>query len=109
MENVEIAREEEVVTEKEPGMDLEGKKALQAENFASINQQRGPNTVRKTNRDMDRFIGFLEEKGEKKNPEELEPVVLDTYIGNYIKELKRKYGGDYKPDSISSVHGSLDW
>lgn len=108
VENMEVAREEEVQNEEDQGMNMEELKALQAENFDFINKQRAPNTVRKTCRDIDRFISFLENKGEKRKPEKMEPARLDIYIGNYMKELKRKDGGDYEPDSISSVHGSLD-
>lgn len=96
----------------EPNIDLisveEELNRLQDENFQFIRKQKSASTVRKTDKDVARFILYLRAKYEERNPEELDPRILDVHLSCYLKDLNKQDGGEYEPDSVTAVYGSLD-
>lgn len=89
-------------------MNKEDLRELQDENFAFIKKQKSAATVRKTEKHKDRFIEFLRDRNEHRMPEEIEPVELDVYLGNFVKKVQKLDGNDYEPDSVTSIYGSID-
>lgn len=81
---------------------------LQTENFEFIKKQKSASTLRKTEKDVERFILYLETLREPRKPEQIEPRSLDVYISTYMKDLKKQNGGEYEPDSITAIFCSMD-
>lgn len=90
------------------GMDAEAFAALREENFGFMNNLKSTSTVRKTAKNVERFVTYLRGKGETKNPEDIEPKVLDVLLGGFIRGLTKLDGDEYEPDSITSMFGSID-
>lgn len=96
----------EVMDDGENDFDIVG--ALEKENFEFVRAQKAGSTVRKTERDTQRFIQYLQAQNEENLPEALVPKRLNTYISSYLRNQKRLDGTDYEPDSITSIYGSID-
>ena len=84
--------------------------ADKSELLTYIKAQQNKNTVRKTQSDASRFIEWLKEypRSETRPVQTLEPEILDNYIGQYLLSVKRKDGTDYEPDTLTSIHRSID-
>ena len=75
-----------------------------------IKGQQNKNTVRKTQNDALRFTQWLKDhpRSETRPVHTLEPEILDNYVGQYLLSVKRKDGTDYEPDTLTSIHRSID-
>ena len=68
-----------------------------------VQGNRNRNTTIKTKRETARFKKYLEEKEEEKRDiHEIPPNELNIYLGGFLKDLKKKNGDDYEPDSVTS-------
>lgn len=74
-----------------------------------IKSKRSLSTVRKTDANVSRFCRFLADThNEYRVLEDIPPVTLDTYVGEWILSLKKASGSSYEPDSLTSFHRSID-
>ena len=70
-----------------------------------ITAQDNKNTEKKTARCINRFSAWLlSEKNFAIDPVLIPPEDLDTYLGEWMLNLKKADGSDYEPDSITSFH-----
>lgn len=74
-----------------------------------IKSKKSLNTVRKTTRDLQRFMRFLADAhSEYREVFDIPPRTLDVYIGEWILSLKKPNGQMYEPDTLTSFHRSVD-
>ena len=74
-----------------------------------ISGNKSVSTVRKTERECKRFCQFLEDNhGETSALEDIEPHILDTYLGEWLMSLSKPDGTPYEPDTLTSFHRSVD-
>ena len=67
------------------------------------------NTQGKTKRDVKLLNDFI--RGEKKEERELSAITpedLDRYLAEFIRSVRRKYGGEYEPSSVRSLLASVE-
>ena len=75
---------------------------------AFISDQANKNTKRKTQSVAFRFCTWLaNSKNYTGEPRHIEPVQMDTYIGEFLLHIKKPDGGEYEPDSLTSYHRAL--
>ena len=67
-----------------------------------VQSNRNKNTTIKTTRETGRFLDYLEKEGETRNLRFIPPEDMDTYLGSFLKNLVKKNGEEYEPDSVSS-------
>ena len=67
-----------------------------------VKDNRNVNTTIKTNRETARFKNYLENKGEHREIHHIPPTELNIQLGGFLKDLKKKNGSNYEPDSITS-------
>lgn len=74
-----------------------------------VEEQRNPNTNRKTIQVMNSFSTWLSDKQNgSRNIEEIDGVTLNNYIGNYLLGLRKKDGSFYEPDTLTSYHRGIE-
>ncbi|XP_078678707.1 uncharacterized protein KIAA1958-like [Branchiostoma floridae x Branchiostoma belcheri] len=72
-----------------------------------IEQQKNPNTKRKTESDIQHFLLFLGANGEERRPEDISAAELDERLGMFFLGIRKDNGEDYEPDSLTSKHRSI--
>ena len=73
-----------------------------------IETKKNPNTIRKTDQCIRRFLSFLHDKKESRNIENIPVMQLDALVGEFILTLKKADGTDYEPDTLTSYHRAID-
>ena len=102
MLSVKSKRKLEDVSNHSPKQAKSEPQSSKQELLSFVRTNRNVNTVKKTNREVLKFIKHLGDKGEKRQLTKIPPDELDIYLGHYIKDLQKENGGTYEPDSISS-------
>jgi hypothetical protein len=62
---------------------------------------RNPNTVRKTNSDVNLFSNWLKTKNENRSIIELEVTELDRYV--FFMTAKKINGDEYEPETLKTI------
>lgn len=57
---------------------------LQKANFQFVNKQKASSTLKKTEKDTNGFIQYLEAQNEKRKPEKIPGKELDVFLGAYM-------------------------
>ena len=73
-----------------------------------IETKKNPNTIRKTDQCIRRFLSFLHDKKESRNIENIPVMQLDAPVGEFILTLKKADGTDYEPDTLTSYYRAID-
>ena len=67
------------------------------------------NTKKKTAQCVSRFKTFLRDNHDiTVEPEHIDGTRLDTLIGEWLLQLRKKNGSEYEPDTLLSFHRGLD-
>ena len=67
------------------------------------------NTLSKTKSDVNLFkVWVRSTQTEERNPEEILPARLDTYLGKFYLGVRKMDGREYEPDSLTSIQNSID-
>eukprot|EP00079_Xenopus_tropicalis_P036984 XP_017950755.1 PREDICTED: uncharacterized protein LOC100145450 isoform X5 [Xenopus tropicalis] len=72
------------------------------------NEQRNPNTIKKTTSDIAGLHSFLSEMNERRKIEEIPHKELDLLLSRFILVAKRKDGKEYEPHTLRCILGSVD-
>ena len=73
-----------------------------------IEQQANANTSKKTQSDMRVWERFCQQKGETRKMENIPVEQLDQLLGYFFKDITKKDGQPYEPDSLTSFHRSFN-
>ena len=58
---------------------------------------------------MRKFSNWIEEKwNDSRRVEDIEAEKLNLMIGNYLLTITKADGSDYEPDSLTSIHRSIE-
>ena len=69
-----------------------------------IKSKRNKSTTKKGEYEYGKFSQWLREQGELRSTYDLEAARLDSFLGHYLLQCKRKDGTEYKPDTLTSIH-----
>lgn len=73
-----------------------------------IAAEKAINTVKKTKLDWQRFLNFCQEKTSGPfNIKDISALELDKLLSQLFKDIRKKNGGDYEPDTVSSFQKSI--
>jgi hypothetical protein len=73
-----------------------------------INGQQNKNTLQKTIRDVALVTKLLKLKTETRELHKIEPTELDPLLANFVLTVRKKDGGEYEPNSLSSIISRVD-
>ena len=67
-----------------------------------IEKNNNENTSKKTALNLKVWDRFCSNIDEKRRMEDMPPNELYTLLGYFFKDIKKKYGSNYEPDSLTS-------
>ncbi|CAC5377808.1 unnamed protein product [Mytilus coruscus] len=73
-----------------------------------IDQMRNKNTSRKTNSDVNKLKTWLSDQNELREFHKIPPQELDLLLARFFMTAKKCDGGDYEPDTLKSIQGSIN-
>ena len=73
-----------------------------------IEQQKNPNTKRKTLSDMGIWTRWCKSVGELRHMEDIPPLELNRLLGHFFISIKRQNGMVYEPGTLTSFQKSFD-
>lgn len=73
--------------------------------YAKANCQ---NTSKSTKTWLNAYLSWAELRNQRKDIENLSPAELNSVLGQFYAELKKKSGKDYEPESLAVMQASLD-
>ena len=73
-----------------------------------IDQMRNKNISRKTNSDVNKLKTWLSDQNELREFHEIPPQELDLLLARFFMTAKKCDGGDYEPDTLKSIQGSIN-
>ncbi|XP_063436375.1 uncharacterized protein LOC134717811 [Mytilus trossulus] len=73
-----------------------------------IDQMRNKNTSRKTKSDVNKLKTWLSDQNELREFHEIPPQELDLLLARFFMTAKKCDGGDYEPDTLKSIQGSIN-
>ena len=75
-----------------------------------VRRHRNASTVRKTESDCKKFSTFIQSEpySETRKLTEIPPQELDKYLCHFLLEIRKADGGEYEPDSLTSIRNSLE-
>ena len=75
-----------------------------------IKSKRNKNTIKKTEQCIKRFQEWMSgpPRLETRALNDISPAQMDRYIGGWLMEIKKPDGSDYEPDSLTSMHRSIN-
>ena len=71
-----------------------------------IKREKNKNTLSKTKSVVKAWLRSTQ--AEERNPEEIPPTRLDTYLGKFYLGVRKMDGNEYEPDSLTSIQNSID-
>ncbi|XP_062595369.1 uncharacterized protein KIAA1958-like, partial [Saccostrea cucullata] len=79
-----------------------------ADTHKFVKNLRNPNTVRKTNSNVNIFRNWLRGKNESRPIVDLEVIVLDKYLAVFFMTAKKQDDSEYEPETLKSVQSSIN-
>jgi len=73
-----------------------------------IDRLKNNNTSRKTNSDVNKLKLWLAGQNEEGEIHEIPPQELDLYLARFFMTTQRCDGGNYEPDTLKSIQGSIN-
>ena len=75
-----------------------------------ILSKRNKNTVKQTNLQIKKFESWLASspRCESRPLRDIPVLSMDRYVGSYLLEIKKPDGCDYEPDSLTTIHRSIN-
>lgn len=81
---------------------------LEGQNRRELRKDKSRHTLQKTQRDVGRFRAYVVGQNEDRPLEKIPGNLMCELLKNFIRDVKRKDGSEYEPDSISSIVSSVD-
>ncbi|CAG2237633.1 unnamed protein product [Mytilus edulis] len=75
---------------------------------AFLAEMRNGNTVRKTKSDVGKFKTWLNQQNEEREVESIPSPELDLFLARFFMTAKKGDGGEYEPDTLKSMQGSIN-
>ena len=90
-------------------MEEETTKLLNQEEIRQLVKKEKPrNTARKTKSDLNVWYRWCLTVGEKRKLEDIPAHELNNLLGNLLFTVKKRNGEEYEPNTLTSLHKSID-